>query len=99
MRHTIKVIGGGVVLLALGLLLGRSFDGRVGLTIAAMAFVPLWLIAAGVNMWVGVAKAGYSVADEMPTLLVVVAIPVTLAGLVLWLHRDILILLFLWSHD
>jgi hypothetical protein len=29
---------------------------------AARWFIPVWLIAAGVNMWVGVAKAGYSVA-------------------------------------
>jgi hypothetical protein len=35
-------------------------------------------------MWVGVAKAGYSVADEAPIFLVVFAVPVALALLVLW---------------
>ena len=99
MSHTIKVIGGGFVVLALGLLIGRWIDGPTGLTMAALAFVPLWLIAAGVNMWMGVAKAGYSIADEAPTLVAVFAIPAALAVLVLWLHRDILLLLLFWSHD
>jgi hypothetical protein len=98
LSHSIKVIGRGVMLLALGLLLGRWIDGPMGLAIAALAFVPLWLIAAGANPWLGVTKAGYSVADEAPILLVVFAIPAALAVLVLWLHRDILSLWF-WSHD
>jgi hypothetical protein len=97
--HTIKVIGGGLILLALGLLLGRWIDGPTGLTTAALVFVPLWLVAAGVNMWMGVTKAGYSVADEAPILLVVFAIPAALAVLVLWLHRSILLLWLFWSHD
>ena len=99
MSHTIKVIGAGFVLLVLGLLIGRWIDGPTGLTIAALSFIPLWLIAAGVNMWVGVVKAGYSVADEAPILMVVFLVPVTLAALVLWLHWDILVLLLFWSHD
>ena len=33
----------------------------IGLVRAVKVFVPLWFIAAGINMWVGVSKAGYSV--------------------------------------
>jgi hypothetical protein len=59
--HTIKVIAGGLLLLGACLLLGRWIGGptpAIGLARAAKVFVPLWLVAAGINMWVGVAKAG-----------------------------------------
>jgi hypothetical protein len=87
LSHTIKVIAGGFVLLALCLVIGRWMGGptpATGLGTAAKVFIPLWLIAAGINMWVGVAKAGYSVADEAPIFLVVVAVPVAVALLILW---------------
>ena len=35
-----------------------------GARAGAKIFLPLWLVAAGVNMWVGVSQAGYSVADS-----------------------------------
>jgi hypothetical protein len=35
-------------------------------------------------MWVGVAKAGYAVAEEAPIFLVVFAVPAVVALLVLW---------------
>ncbi len=35
-------------------------------------------------MWVGVAKAGYSLAEEAPIFVVVFAVPVAVALLVLW---------------
>jgi len=35
-------------------------------------------------MWVGVTKAGYTVAQELPILLIVFAVPAALAGLVIW---------------
>jgi hypothetical protein len=85
--HTLKVIAGGFVLLALCLLVGRSIGGAppaVGLAKAARVFIPLWLVAAAVNMWVGVSKAGYSVAEEAPTFVVVFAVPAAVACLVLW---------------
>jgi hypothetical protein len=87
LSHTIKVIAGGFVLLALCLLIGRWIAGptsATGLATAAKVFIPLWLIAAGINMWVGVAKAGYSVADEAPIFLIVLAGPIAVALLVLW---------------
>jgi hypothetical protein len=85
--HTLKVIAGGFILLALCLLVGRSIGGAapaVGLARGARFFIPLWLLAAAVNMWVGVAKAGYSVAEEAPTFVVVFAVPAAVACLVLW---------------
>jgi hypothetical protein len=35
----------------------------------------LWLAATGTNMWIGVSKAGYSVADELPIFLLLFSIP------------------------
>jgi len=85
--HTIKVIAGGFVLLAVCLILGRWLGGpsqAASLATAAKVFIPLWLIAAAVNMWLGVAKAGYSVADEAPVFLLVFAVPAAVALLVWW---------------
>ena len=82
--HTIKVVAGGFVLLALCLFIGRAMYPSGGLILGAKVFLPLWLIGAGINMWFGVSKAGYSVAEEAPIFLVVFAIPAAVALLVWW---------------
>jgi hypothetical protein len=86
LSHTIKVIAGGIVLLALCLLVGRSLAPNVaiGVANAVRIFLPLWLIASAVNMWIGVSRAGYSVREEAPIFLVVFAVPAALALLVWW---------------
>jgi hypothetical protein len=76
MGHTIKVIAGGLLLLALCALLGRANGARL--------FIPLWLVGAGINMWIGVTRAGYSVAEETPIFLLVFAVPAAVALVVLW---------------
>ncbi len=83
--HMAMVIGGGVVLLCLFLLFGRLWGGvDPDLAMAAKLFIPAWLIVSLVNMWVGVTKAGYSVRDELPILLVVFLVPAVVAGLAAW---------------
>jgi hypothetical protein len=64
--HTVIVIAGGFALLGLCVLVGRWVGGPPpgALPSAALVFIPIWLIAAGINMWVGVSRAGYSIADE-----------------------------------
>jgi hypothetical protein len=86
LSHTIKVIAGGLVLLALCLLVGRSLAPGFGLGVAngIRIFLPLWLIASAVNMWIGVSRAGYSVREEAPIFLVVFGVPAALALLVFW---------------
>jgi hypothetical protein len=86
MQHTIKVIAGGFVLLALCLVVGRLMGGAGQSAVvarAALVFVPIWLVGAGINMWVGVSKAGYSVKEEAPIFLVVFLIPAVVA-LLIW---------------
>jgi hypothetical protein len=53
------------------------------MTTAALAFLPIWRIGAGINMWIGVVRAGYSAKEEAPVLLVVFAVPAVVV-LFLW---------------
>jgi hypothetical protein len=85
--HTLKVIAGGLLLLGLLVLAARFVHAATptaGMAAAARWFVPIWLIGAAINMWVGVVKAGYSVAEEAPIFLVVFAVPAAVAILVAW---------------
>jgi hypothetical protein len=82
--HTLRVIVGGFVLLAVCLLIARVMGGtRASMAKGALAFMPLWLIAAAVNLWIGVSHAGYTVAQEAPIFLVVFGGPAIVAA-VLW---------------
>jgi len=83
--HMLLVILGGVDLLAVFILFGFLWGGTASsLALAAKAFIPFWLVVAVVNMWIGVAKAGYTVRDEAPILLIVFAAPVIIAAVVIW---------------
>ena len=87
MSHTLKVIAGGLVLLGLFLLGGRLLSASgpaLGMAGAVRWFIPVWLVAAAVNMWIGVSRAGYSVAEEAPIAVVVFAVPAAVALLVAW---------------
>jgi hypothetical protein len=80
--HTIMVTAGGLLLLGLFLLVGRwAPPGFAGM---ARWFIPVWFVCAAINMWVGVSRAGYSVAEELPIFLVIFAIPAAIAGLLWW---------------
>ena len=83
--HTVLVILAGFALLGLCLLLARGSvgAGRAQRAKGALIFIPLWLVGAAVNLWVGVSQAGYSVAEELPIFLIVFAIPAAVA-FVLW---------------
>ena len=86
MQHTVKVIGVGFALLAVCLVAGRLLGGAgqpALLARFALVFIALWFIGAGINMWVGVSKAGYSVKEEIPFFFIVFLIPAAVA-LILW---------------
>ena len=83
--HVLLVIVGGIVLLGVFVLFGWLWGASAaGMALAAKAFVPAWLAVAAINMWVGVSHAGYSVREEFPILLGVVARPAVLAALAVW---------------
>jgi hypothetical protein len=85
MRTALFLVAG-FLLLAASLLLGRLFSANYpGATfVATIAYVALWLVIAGVNMWVGVAKAGYSFTEELPIFLLIFAVPAAAAILLKW---------------
>jgi hypothetical protein len=84
--HTLKVVFGGFLLLAVCLLLGRWIGGAAATVVATAikCFLALWLAATLLNMWVGVNKAGYSVKDEAPVALLVFAVPAIVAIVSWW---------------
>jgi hypothetical protein len=87
MAHTVKVIAAGFALLALCLIAGRLIGGAAQPTFlarSALVFVGLWFVGAGINMWFGVTRAGYSVKEEMPFFFIVFLIPSAVALLVWW---------------
>jgi hypothetical protein len=87
MAHTAKVIAIGFALLGVCMVIGRLVGGPgqpASIPRAALVFIGLWLIGAGINMWLGVARAGYSVAEEIPYFLIVFLIPAAVAALIWW---------------
>lgn len=85
--HTLRVVLGGFALLALCLLAGWWIGApsrAAAMGRASLVFLILWFVASGVNMWVGVARAGYSVKDEAPIFLIVFGLPAAAALLAWW---------------
>jgi hypothetical protein len=84
--HTVKVIAIGIALLVACLLVGRFLGGANQATVAraALIFIALWAVGAGINMWLGVSKAGYSVAEELPMFFVVWGVPSAVALVAWW---------------
>ena len=84
--RTAIIILGGFLLLGICVLVGRWLGGggTKAMVVAAQVFIPVWLAAAGINMWIGVAQAGYTVAEELPIFLVIFALPASAAAFVWW---------------
>lgn len=84
--RTALFLAAGLLLMGGLLILGKLFSGYYpgAARAATLAFVVLWFVLAGVNMWVGVEKAGYSVAAELPIFLVIFGVPALAAWLVQW---------------
>ncbi len=82
--RTAIIIVGGVVLLGLFALVGWLASGPQSTTTAAKLFIPIWLVVALINMWLGVSRAEYSVVEELPIFLVIFAIPAAAATFIWW---------------
>ena len=79
--HTLKLIAAGFALLgALHFLARRlKLGGGDPTGFAVKLFLPLWLVVALVNLWVGVNRAGYSLLQEMPFFSLVFGLPAAFA--------------------
>lgn len=76
----------GFLLLAASALLGKLFSSNYpNATYAAtLIFIVVWLGISGANMWVGVAKAGYSLSEELPIFLLIFSVPTVVAIFLKW---------------
>ncbi len=84
--RTLLFLATGLLLLAAVLLLAKLFSSHYpdAMRLATIGYVALWLIIAGANMWVGVARAGYSVTEELPIFLLIFGAPAVVAVLLKW---------------
>jgi hypothetical protein len=82
--RTLVIIVGGLVLLGLFVLAGKWLGGAQAMVTAVKIFIPVWLVAALINMWIGVSRAGYSVVEELPIFLVIFVLPAAAAAWVWW---------------
>ncbi len=84
--RSFMIILGGLLLLGAFVLGGRWLGGGATqpMVTAAKLFLPLWLLLAAINMWFGVSRAGYSVADELPIFLAIFGVPAIVAATIWW---------------
>ena len=76
----------GFFFLAASLIIAKLFSAHLpsATTVATVSFIALWLAITALNMWLGVAKAGYSIADELPIQALIFGLPAAAALLVRW---------------
>jgi hypothetical protein len=83
--RTAIIIAAGFVAAALFLFAGRLLGrGPETIALGAKIFIPLWLLAAAINLWIGVAKAGYTVMEELPIFALIFVLPAAAAAYVWW---------------
>ena len=83
--HMLLVIGAGLLLALVFGLFGHLWGhGRADIALGLKYFLPVWVAIALLNLWVGVSKAGYTLAQELPILALVIAVPLIIAGLLIW---------------
>ena len=76
----------GFLLLAALYVVGRQFAPNYPASqrAATAVFLLAWLAIAGFNMWVGVARAGYSAGEELPIFLLIFGVPAAVAAVLHW---------------
>jgi hypothetical protein len=84
--RTVLILTAGLLLLTAVVIFGRFFVHYYpsAMSWAIGVFLVLWLLATGFNLWVGVNKAGYSVGEELPIMLLLFMVPAVVAVLVRW---------------
>ena len=84
--RTLLFLTAGVMLLVSFLLLAKLFSASVtdAPRVALISFVVVWLIISGLNMWIGVTRAGYSIVEELPIFLLIFGVPAVAAALLKW---------------
>jgi hypothetical protein len=85
MRTLIIIVIGFVIWgVCLGLARLLTDASAASVSVATVAFVAIWSIVAAANMWMGIARAGYTFRDELPIFLLIFLLPVATALFVKW---------------
>jgi hypothetical protein len=82
--RTAIIIVGGFALLAICVAAARRLGGTSATGAGITVFIVAWLVIAAVNMWLGVARAGYTVREELPIFLLIFLVPAAAALFVRW---------------
>lgn len=84
--RTVLFLVSGLLLMASLLIVAKLFSQHFpsALNWAIGVGLAAWLAITSANMWIGVAKAGYSIGDELPILLLLFLVPAAAAVLVRW---------------
>ena len=85
MRTVIIILGGFVLWgVCLGVVKLLAKTDTSSMTVATVAFIAVWFVAAASNMWIGVSQAGYSFQEELPIFLLIFLLPAAVAVIVNW---------------
>lgn len=84
--RTMLLLASGLLLMASALIAAKRFSAHFpsAPNWALTASLAVWLAVTAANMWIGVSKAGYSVSEELPILLLLFAVPAAAAALARW---------------
>jgi hypothetical protein len=84
--RTVIIILGGLVMLAVCFGIVRLIGGNIAAATgtAVKLFITIWFVVAAVNMWIGVARAGYSFTEEFPIFLLIFLLPAAAAIFIKW---------------
>ena len=76
----------GFLLLGTCVILARLFSSNypAASVVSTVVFLVLWLAITAFNMWVGVARAGYAAAEELPIFLLLFGVPAVVAVILKW---------------
>jgi hypothetical protein len=85
MRTTIVILAGFILWVAcIGVTKFLAGTSSSSMATATLVFVIVWFIAAAVNLWIGVTRAGYSLGGELPIFFLIFLLPAFVAGIVKW---------------
>jgi hypothetical protein len=84
--RTILFLLVGCLLLTASALLGKLFSSNYpgAAYTATLTFVVVWLLISGANLWVGVARAGYTLSEEAPIFALIFGVPAIVAIFLKW---------------
>lgn len=82
--RTAIIILGGIVSWAVCIGLARRFGKPGGAAVedTTLAFITVWFLATATSLWASVAKAGYTLREELPIAALIFGVPAAIAFLV-----------------